>query len=89
MIGLVEKISGHPEAEKPAIQVQCAFALNRRNKEGDRARALALLEKVCSTCCMCTVEMLPLCLPLFLKRKRFENRTVTLADFTCMALTCI
>ena len=46
MIGLVEKISGHEEAEKPAIQVQCAFALNRRNKEGDRSRALAVLEKV-------------------------------------------
>lgn len=51
MIGLVEKISGHEEAEKPAIQVQCAFALNRRNKEGDRSRALAVLEKVC--CDMC------------------------------------
>jgi mitogen-activated protein kinase kinase kinase 5 len=46
MILLVEKIRGHQEAEKPAIQVQCAFALNRRNKEGDRSRALSILEKV-------------------------------------------
>ena len=46
MISLVGKITGHQEAEQPAIQVQCAFALNRRNKEGDRTRALTILEKV-------------------------------------------
>ena len=46
MIKLVEKISDHHEADNPAIQVQCAFALNRRKREGDRARALAILEKV-------------------------------------------
>lgn len=31
---------------KAPVQVQYAFALNRRNQAGDRDRALALLEKV-------------------------------------------
>ena len=47
MIKLVDKIEGHEEAQKPTVQVQCAFALNRRNKKGDRDRALTILEKVC------------------------------------------
>ena len=46
MIKLVDKIEGHEEAQKPTVQVQCAFALNRRNKKGDRDRALSILEKV-------------------------------------------
>ena len=46
MVALVEKLPEHDQAQKPPVQLQYAFALNRRNQPGDRNKALAILEKV-------------------------------------------
>ena len=47
MVTLVEKLPDHEQAQKAPVQLQYAFALNRRNQPGDRNKALAILEKVC------------------------------------------
>ncbi len=46
MVDLAESIPDHNQIQKAPIQVQYAFALNRRNKEKDRDKALEILEKV-------------------------------------------
>lgn len=46
MVDLAESIPDHEQIQKAPIQVQYAFALNRRNKEKDRDKALEILEKV-------------------------------------------
>ena len=46
MVDLVEKLPSHEQVMKAPIQLQYAFALNRRNQPGDRDRALNILEKV-------------------------------------------
>ena len=51
MVQLVEKLPDHEQVQKAPVQVQYAFALNRRNKEGDRDKALKILEKACVCVC--------------------------------------
>ncbi|KAL5457257.1 hypothetical protein EMCRGX_G034504 [Ephydatia muelleri] len=46
MVALVEKLPDHEQAQKAPVQLQYAFALNRRNQPGDRNKALTILEKV-------------------------------------------
>jgi mitogen-activated protein kinase kinase kinase 5 len=47
MVSLVEKLpQGHEVTQKAPIQYHYAFALNRRNKDGDRGKALDVLEKI-------------------------------------------
>ncbi len=47
MVQLVKKLpEEHEQTQKAAIQVQYAFALNRRNYPGDRDKALKILEAV-------------------------------------------
>ena len=47
MVKLVEHLpASHEQTLKAPVQVQYAFALNRRNEAGDRDKALAILEKV-------------------------------------------
>ncbi len=47
MVQLVEKLPPeHEQTQMAAIQVQYAFALNRRNQPGDRDRALKILNRV-------------------------------------------
>lgn len=47
MVELVRKLPAeHEQTRKAPIQVQYAFALNRRNQPGDRDRALQILEVV-------------------------------------------
>ena len=47
MVKLVAHLpANHEQTQKAPVQVQYAFALNRRNEAGDRDRALAILEKV-------------------------------------------
>ena len=46
MVDLAESIPEHDQIQKAPIQVQYAFALNRRNKGNDRDKALEILEKV-------------------------------------------
>lgn len=47
MVELAESIPDHEEIQKGSVQYDYAFALNRRNKEGDRNKAVNILEKVC------------------------------------------
>ena len=54
MVSLVEKLpQGHEVTQKAPIQYHYAFALNRRNKDGDRGKALDVLEKVCVCVFVC------------------------------------
>jgi mitogen-activated protein kinase kinase kinase 5 len=46
MVKLVELLPHHDQILKAPIQVQYAFALNRRNTDGDRDKALIVLEKI-------------------------------------------
>jgi len=46
MVELVESIPDHEEIQKGSVQYHYAFALNRRNKKGDRTKAVGILEKV-------------------------------------------
>ena len=46
MVDLVEKLPEHEQVLKAPVQMQYAFALNRRNQSGDRDKALDILEKV-------------------------------------------
>ncbi len=48
MVELAESIPDHEEIQKGSVQYDYAFALNRRNKEGDRVKAVNILEKVCT-----------------------------------------
>ena len=49
MVDLVEKLPEHEQVLKAPVQMQYAFALNRRNQTGDRDKALGILEKVTYT----------------------------------------
>ena len=46
MVELAESIPDHEEIQKGSVQYHYAFALNRRNKKGDRVKAVGILEKV-------------------------------------------
>ena len=47
MVKLVEQLpASHEQTQMAPVQVQYAFALNRRNNPGDRDQALGILEKV-------------------------------------------
>ena len=47
MVELAEFLPDHVEIQKASVQYLYAFALSRRNKEGDRTNAIRILEKVC------------------------------------------
>lgn len=55
MVKLVEDLKSLPDHKKacgvdlPPILFLYAFALNRRNKDGDRERALEVIHKVCNS----------------------------------------
>ncbi|EDV25070.1 uncharacterized protein TRIADDRAFT_10277, partial [Trichoplax adhaerens] len=46
MVKLINELPNHKETMKGPIQQLYAFALNRRNKEGDRDKAIQVLEKM-------------------------------------------
>ncbi|XP_065906670.1 mitogen-activated protein kinase kinase kinase 15-like isoform X2 [Dysidea avara] len=45
MIELVDKLPNHEQMQKPPIQMWYAFALNRRNKPGDKDHGLSVMEE--------------------------------------------
>lgn len=52
MVELAESVPDHEQIQKGPIQYLYAFALSRRNLEGDRDKAISILERVlfCSFC---------------------------------------
>ena len=46
MVELAESVPNHEQIQKGPIQYLYAFALSRRNKKGDRDKAIVILEKV-------------------------------------------
>lgn len=51
MVELAESVPDHDQIQKGPIQYLYAFALSRRNSEGDRDKAIAILERVCVPTC--------------------------------------
>ena len=46
MVELAESVPDHEQIQKGAVQYLYAFALSRRNQQGDRDKAIFILEKV-------------------------------------------
>ena len=46
MVELAESVPDHEQIQKGPIQYLYAFALSRRNLEGDRDKAISILERV-------------------------------------------
>ena len=46
MVELAESVPGHEQLQKTSVQYLYAFGLSRRNQEGDRDKAITILEKV-------------------------------------------
>lgn len=46
MVELAESVPDHEQIQKGAVQYSYAFALSRRNQQGDRDKAIFILEKV-------------------------------------------
>lgn len=46
MVELAESVPDHEQIQKGSIQYLYAFSLSRRNQEGDRDKAVAILERV-------------------------------------------
>lgn len=64
MVSLVEDVEAIPNnkmVQSAAIQTLYAFALNRRNKKGDRDKALTVIHKTVESCETQVPDMLCLC----------------------------